>query len=156
MLEKPYRIIGNLWSEVPAVVKVFYGNKYVIVKCKTQSGSLKSIENSLNAYLRGGKLTIENLYYHLFVFVKENPDHQFKVTTIVESSNGFELLKIEQEALDAARLDKNCLNNQVEAYIPEYDYDEKKFGWLNQNAVLNYRKWMRRKKPAKNTKKYST
>ncbi|MEO7046570.1 MAG: hypothetical protein ABI091_14765 [Ferruginibacter sp.] len=146
MKEKPYRIIGDLWIETPSLVKVTYGNKYVIVKCKKQSSSLKNIENGLNAFVRGGVNRPEGLYYHLFNYVKAHPNNHFKVTCILETDNVYHLLKAEQEELDRGFLNPNCLNNQTEAYIPEYDFDEKSFGWINQNYVLNFRKWLKNRK----------
>jgi hypothetical protein len=148
MKEKPYRIVGDLWCETPALVKIKYGNKYVIAKCKKQSSSLKSIENSLNAFIRGGKNNPTGIYYHLFNYVKEHPDNHFKVTPILETENVYELLKAEQQELDRGKNNPNFLNNQTEAYIPEYDYDEKAFGWIKQNFVLNFRKWQKANKHA--------
>lgn len=144
--EKPYKIIGDLWSETPSIVKVAYGNKYVIVKCKKQSSSLKSIENSLNAFIRGGVNNPEGLYYHLYNYVKEHPGNKFKVTCILETDNVYHLLKEEQDQLDNNKKNKNFLNNQVDAYIPEYDFDEKSFGWIGQNYVLNFNKWLKSRK----------
>lgn len=146
MKNKPYRIIGDLWSETPSLVKVTYGNKYVIVKCKKQSSSLKSIENGLNAFIRGGINRPEGLYCHLFNYVKEHPLNKFKVTCLLETDNVYELLKKEQEEIDKGLTDRNFLNNQTEAYIPEYDFDEKSFGWISQNYVLNFRKWLKSRK----------
>lgn len=141
--EKPYRIVGDLWSEKPSLVKVSYDNKYVVVKCKKQSSSLKSIENSLNAFIRGGANRPEGLYYHLFNYVKDHPGGHFKVTEILETENIYHLLKAEHEELGKGKNNPDFLNNQVEAYIPEYDYDEKSFGWISQNYVLNFRKWLK-------------
>lgn len=142
---KPYRIIGDLWSDKPSLVKVTYGNKYVIVKCKKQSSSLKSIENSVNAFIRGGSNRPEGLYYHLLNYVKAHPNNKFKVSCILETDNVYELLKAEQAEIDKGLNNPDFLNNQTETYIPEYDFDEKSFGWISQNYVLNFRKWLKRK-----------
>lgn len=143
---KSYRIIGDLQSDKPSLVKVNYGKVYVIVKCKRQSSSLKSIENSLNAFIRGGVNNPEGLYYHLYSHVKMYPGNDFKVTCILETDNVYALLKAEQEELEKGKLNINFLNNQTEAYIPEYDFDEKSFGWISQNYVLNFRKWQKKRK----------
>lgn len=148
MLYKPYRIIGDLWCEIPSLVKIKYGKKYVIAKCKKQSSSLKTIENSLNAFIRGGKNNPNGIYFHLFNYVKDNPDNKFEVTCILETENIYHLLKAEQQELDKGRNNPDFLNNQTEAYIPEYDFDDKSFGWIKQNYVLNFRKWLKSKKNA--------
>ncbi|MEO7049658.1 MAG: hypothetical protein ABI091_30420 [Ferruginibacter sp.] len=146
MKAKPYRIIGDLQSDKPSLVKVSYEKVYVIVKCKKQSSSLKSIENGLNAFIRGGNNNLQGLYFYLYDHVKRLPGGTFKVKCLMETDNVYELLKAEQEELDKGKLLTNFLNNQTEAYIPEYDFDEKSFGWISQNYVLNFRKWLKNRK----------
>lgn len=142
MLTKPFIIRGNNWAE-QSVVKVSYGSKFVIVKCKSQPGYLKTMENDLNAFMRGGVNREHGLYFHLYNFVKKNPNLVFKVETILESADGYLLLKAEQEQLDLHRNNKHFLNNQVNAYIPRYNEETQMYGWLTKNSVLNFQKWMK-------------
>lgn len=144
MLEKPYVICGDNYAAA-SVVKIRYGNKYVIAKCKSQPATLRNIENGLNAFIRGGKNNPAGIYCHLFDYVKEHPDNKFKVETILETENAYALLKKEQEELDAGRGNPNFLNNQLEATIPEYDESTDTFGWISKNSVLNFRKWLKRR-----------
>ena len=160
MLAKPYIIRGNNYAD-SCIVKVSYGmydNKaqraepkpFVIVKCKRQSGALKNIEDSLNAFIRGGKNNPGGLYFHLFNHVKNNPDQTFVVETILESDNGYQLLKTEQMLLDECATNPLCLNNQLEAYIPAYDEDNECYGWLTRQNVMLFHKYMKaRSKKAK-------
>lgn len=66
------------------------------------------------------------------------------------NKNALELLKAEQRALDAGRNDPACLNNNVLAYIPDYNDETGMYGWIRPGAVLNFKNWLktRAKKPA--------
>jgi hypothetical protein len=143
MKEKPYRIVGSA-AFGKCVCKVMYGTKkFVIVKCKDSMGSLKRIENSLNAFIRGGKNDPSGVYFHLFNYVTNNPGKKFKVEYLFESDSGYELLKKEQEEIDAAKRNPNFLNNQVEAYIPQYNDETEMYGWITKQEVLNFRRWQK-------------
>lgn len=143
MEARPYTINGSL-DRQSTVVKLFYGlKKYVVVKCKNEFTSLKAIEKQLAAYLRGGVENPGSLYLHLFRYVKANPGEKFTSELILESKSGYELLKAEQQQLWKGRKDKNCLNNATEAYISTFNQDTKMYGWLTQNEVLNFRKWLK-------------
>ncbi len=145
MLTKPYIIRGDNWCE-SSVIKIKYGNKYVIAKCKSQPATLKTIENGLNAFIRGGKNNPAGIYFHLFNYVNEHPGNKFKVEPLLESDNGYLLLKREQQELDAGKTNPNFLNNQLEALIPAYNDETDSFGWLSKNNVLNFKKWLKQRK----------
>lgn len=153
MKPKPYILRGDNYSLESAVIKISYGKKYVIAKCKTQARYLKTMENDLNAFVRGGKNSPTGTYFHLYNYVKSHPDNVFKVECLLESSNGYELLKREQLELDLGRNNKNFLNNQVVALIPEYDEAAGSYGWISINSVLNFQKWLRnsRTRPKKSS-----
>lgn len=146
MKEKPYIIRGDNYCDQPSIVKIKYGKKFVIAKLKHQSAGLKIIENALNAFIRGGKNNKEGIYYHLFNYVKEHPDNKFKVISLAESDNGYILLIREQHELDNNKRNPDFLNNQTQAYIPEYNSDTEMFGWLKKNEVLNFKKWLKHRR----------
>lgn len=151
MKEKLYVIRGNNKNQQEScVVKITYGNRYVIAKFKTQSAGLKRIEDNVNSFMRGGTNNPDGLYYHLLNYVKRQPQHRFKVQTLLFSDNPYELLKREQEELDKGRKDKNFLNNQIQAYIPQYNEEKKMYGgWIPQIAVLNFNNWLKNRKTKK-------
>lgn len=131
------------------VTKVKFGNAYVIVKCKQHYDAMKRIQDALHAFLRGGQNNPTGLYYHLFEYVKKHPDNKFQVSVLKESESTYELLKLEQELLDAGRGDKNCLNNATQAYIPQYNDETKLYGWIPPHAVLNFRNWLKSRPKSK-------
>jgi hypothetical protein len=152
MKEKPYRIVGSA-AFTKCVCKVFYGGrKFVVVKCKDSMQSLKRIENSLNAFIRGGVNDKNGLYFHLFNYVQQNPNKKFKVQYLFESENGYELLKKEQEELDKNKHNPSCLNNQIEAYVPNYNEETEMYGWITKQEVLNFRKWQKHRPKPQNIK----
>ncbi len=151
--EKPYVIRGNNKNQMPCVVKITYGNRYVIAKMKLQSAGLKRIEDSVNAFVRGGTNNPDGLYHFLLSYVKRQPQHEFKVKTLLFSESPYELLKKEQEELDAGDGNKNFLNNQKQAYIPQYNEEKEMYGgWIRRIDVLNFNNWLKnRKKKSKAT-----
>lgn len=148
MKKKDYIIRGS-YDVDGCIARVSYNGKYIIVKCKEMFRSLKNIENAVNAFMRGGLNKPEGLYYHLLNYVKENPGHKFSAKAILVTDNAYELLKREQEELDAGRSNPDFLNNQVEAYIPQYNEDSGHYGWIDRGAVLNFRKWQKARKRAR-------
>jgi hypothetical protein len=156
MKPKPYKINGN-WDVESSVFLVFYGKlKYVIIKGKKQIISLQALEKTIAAYIRGNDPNPDSMYYHLLLYVKKNPGKAFSVRTILESESGYELLKKEQELLDEARSDKHCLNNNTDAYVPQYRPETDTYGWLTKGDVLNFNNWSaKRPKPRKNRLKQS-
>lgn len=149
MREKPYRIVGSVLKET-CVLKLKYNSRYVIVKCKNSIIGLKTIENALNAFIRGGKNNPSGLYYYLYNYVRDHPGGKFKVEYLLDSPNAYELLKKEQEELEAGRNDPNMLNNQTQAYIPQFDPETNSYGWIPMNAYLNFHKWLRSRRTKKN------
>lgn len=150
MKDKPFRIVGSLKHEM-AIAKVKYGDKYVIVKCKNSIKSLKAMENSLNAFLRGGKNNPDGFYFHFFNHIKAHPGGRIEVEYLSkeEETDAYKLLILEQESLDAGLSDTSMLNNQIHAYIPPYEETTGLYGWLPPGAVLNYQNWIKRRKQQK-------
>lgn len=147
MKKKPYVIASGHDKHGSCVAKITYDDKkYVIVKCKQAYGSLKRIENGLNAFIRGGTNNPNGLYFHLYNYVKKHPHKDFKVQILLESDNSYELLKLEQTELDEGRKNRAFLNNQVSAYIPPYDEVNRAYGWIPPHAVLNFNNWLKRRK----------
>lgn len=159
MKPKPYKINGDFDAE-GCVIKITYGRKYVIMKCKNQVASLHTLENLIAAYIRGNDPNPDGMYYHLLLYVKKNPGNIFKVTPIISNASdakrkklwedfqmklptysGYDLLKAEQIALDSGRKDKNFLNNNTDAYVPMYNPDTQMYGWITRADVLNFTNW---------------
>lgn len=147
---KPYTIASGAMLAGSCVIKVTYdGKKYIIVKCKEAYGSLKRIENGLNAFIRGGVNNPDGLYFHFNNYIKKHPHKNFKVEILRESENAYELLKLEQIELDRGKSNKAFLNNQIFAYIPPYNPITLAYGWIPPHAVLNFNNWLERTKASR-------
>lgn len=156
MKPKPYVFASGRMDVGSAVMKIVYDNKkYVIAKCKTAYNSLKSIENGLNAFIRGGVNNPDGIYFHFFNYIKKHPHKDFRVEVIKESDNPYELLVIEQQELYRGMFDRSFMNNQTEAYIPAYNEDNQAYGWIPAHAVLNFNNWLKKNKPPQIKKKTS-
>lgn len=148
MKQKPYVFASGAMQAGSCIVKIVYdGKKYIIVKCKMGYNSLKNIENSLNAFIRGGKNNPSGLYFHFFNYIKKHPHKNFTVKVLLESNNAYELLKLEQQELYKGINDRSFMNNQLDAYIPQYDEDNRAYGWIPGHAVLNFNNWLSRNPP---------
>jgi hypothetical protein len=151
MKPKPYKINGN-WDAEESVVKINYGRAYVIAKFKKQIQGLQTLENTIAAFIRGNEPNQSSIYYHLLMYVKRNPGNTFKVEPIMENipargdreavvHTAYELLTAEQTALDMAKKDSHCLNNNTRAYIPMYNEESGMYGWISKADALNFKKW---------------
>ncbi len=148
MKDKPYIIASGAMQAGSCVIKVTYDNKkYIIIKCKEGYASLKRIENALNAYIRGGVNNPDGLYFHFYNYIKKNPHKEFQVEVLLESASAYELLKREQTELNNGISDRRFMNNQVTAYIPAYNEDNRAYGWIPSHAVLNFNNWYKKNKP---------
>lgn len=132
------------------VYKLSFNDRYVIVKAKECDKSIEAIQKALNQFMRHSELQRkpQNLYYHFFSYVESKKEGTFIIETIKESDNPYELLKAEQENLWLAAKDVKCLNNNIEAYIPEYNEETGMYGWIPKSSVLNFRKWLKTHKGA--------
>lgn len=147
MKEKPYTIASGAMQTGQCVLKITYdGKKYIIAKGKEGYATAKRIENSLNAFIRGGHNDPTGVYFHFFNYIKKNPHKDFKVEVLLESDSAYELLKLEQIELDKGKKDRKFMNNQVNAYIPEWKEDKQMYGnWIPGHAVMNYRNWFKKR-----------
>lgn len=130
------------------VFKLTYNDKYLFVKGKSFIGAMLCISRGLKVF--ANKTTkdnkIDNIYYHLFVYVIDNPDYEFGIDMILVSDNPYKLLVKEQKCLTEGRKDPNCLNNTIDAYVPAYREETGMYGWINKGYYLNFLKWKKRNK----------
>jgi hypothetical protein len=155
MLEKLYIIRGNNYLDTPCIAKISYGKKYVIAKCKSLPATLKNIEDSLNTYLRGGKINPNGLYYFLNLYVEKHPDEEFKVEILEASDSPYKMLIREHLELEAGKT--ALLNNQKEVYIPGMHDNGMYAGWIRPIDVTNFKAWLlKHKKERANEKRRKT
>ena len=128
------------------VYKLSYNGKYIYIKGKTLAGSLIILTDTLNSFSEGNHARFEgHLYSHLFNHILDRPGGRFRVDVMATAETDgdfYSLLKQEQMALDAARYDDNCLNNQTEAYIPNYSEKTGMYGWIPKPAVMSFNRWL--------------
>jgi hypothetical protein len=142
--ERKYSI-PRLYGIGNCLYKLSFNDRYVIVKAKDHQKSIEGIQKSLNQFMRNSELQRKpgNLYYHFFTYIEKQKEGLFQVEILLESTNAYELLKAEQTALKGAGKDKKCLNNNTEAYVPDYNEITGMYGWIQKTAVLNFRKWLK-------------
>lgn len=141
------------------VYKLSYAGKYVIVKGATLVGSLKIINNAYKQYDPKNERFSAHLYGHLFSHLFKTEDMgRFRIKTLAKLNSKisqYKLLKREQMELDKARYDTDCLNNNIEAYIPIYNKNTHSFGWIDTSAVGNFKKYLQSKEREAYLKRYA-
>lgn len=144
------------------VYRLWYSDKYVIVKGKNLAGSVFLIQKGMAYFLAGGGRASEQsaagvsgeghkegqgkntFYFQFYTHIKTNPSLEWKVELVFESDNGYQLLKREQIELAGAIKDKRCLNSNVEAYIPKFRAKTLLYGdWIKPAHVLNFKKFLK-------------
>lgn len=151
-------IFDEIDNEVGACVyKLWYGDRFIIVKGKTLAGSIFLIEKGFAYFISGGggsgkTATGEGhkewdgkntFYYQFYKWVKENPQYKPVIEIILESENGYDLLVCEQKLIDENIRNKKCLNSNVEAYVPKYREKTQSYGWISKAHYLNFKKHMK-------------
>jgi hypothetical protein len=130
------------------IFKLMYGTKFVIIKAKNVKATCSNLQKGINQFLRGSdpQHKKDNLYIHLYNYIQEHPDKELSVKVIVQNDNIYQLLSSEYLELEKNRNNKNCLNNNIEPYIPQFNEDTGMYGWIPKMSYLHYRKWLKRHK----------
>lgn len=128
------------------VYQLSYAGKFVIVKGKTLAGSLIIISEGLHHYRAdtANKRFENHIYKHFFQHILDN-EGRFRMKTLAKKSkktDQYDLLKKEQMELDRNRFNPLCLNNAVEAYIPNYNENTGMYGWIEKQAVMSFKRWL--------------
>lgn len=125
------------------VFKLIYGDRYVIVKCKTLVRAVENINVGLKYFFKGtpkGR-NPNDLYYKFYNFVADNPFLSFSIDPILISENPYELLKAEHISLQEGSANANCLNQVFDVYIPQFTQVNGKKSWINRGYYLNFMEW---------------
>jgi hypothetical protein len=145
--------IPNIDQETESCLyRLCYGDKYIIAKGKTLAGSIFLLEKGYAYFIAGGKDGKghnegdgkNSYYYQFYMHIWSNPGLEWRLEVLLETNNGYDLLKREQQELTAAFKDKNLLNNNLHSYIPKYRSSTKMYGWINKGHVLAFKKFLKR------------
>lgn len=125
----PIEVPTHKYLSVPSIFKVWFGKKYLIWKGKSllQASQFLAENIERNIRLQRDNDPTDQLYHvikHIkktrcisaTVEVLENEFHRADSQSI----NSLKLLKAEQMQLDAAIKDPDCLNNNTQAYVPQW------------------------------------
>lgn len=150
-------VIPDEYFEVESCVyKLYYGEYYAIIKGKTLSGSIYLFERGYAAYIaagggRGNKHAGKgqeewegknSFYYKFYETIYYNPGLPFTVEVLLESNDGYQLLKTEEQELAKSIKDKKCLNSNITAYIPKFRAKTNSYGWLTNRQVADFRRFL--------------
>jgi hypothetical protein len=140
------------------VYYLIYDGKFIIVKGRTLCGSLIIIANTWEQFKRGKERFKDHLYTHLYNHYWGKSGLPFKIKIVAKvgpKCSQYELLKREQMELDKHRFNRKCLNNATEVYVPEYKEETGRYGWLEKQAVMSFRRWQNSKQREAYIKRYT-
>jgi len=118
------------FESIPTLFKVYFGKKYLIWKGKSLLQSCQFLAEGIERFIRLQKTDDTDYLYHVCNHIKKTRCIQATVEVIdnsfmrtrngSESINGYAMLVEEQKLLDRAKNDLLCLNNNLEAYVPNW------------------------------------
>lgn len=125
------------------VYKLFWGEKYVVIKCKTFLRSKTIMEQSLGYFLKRNHP--DKHYTPFFEYIKSHPFYKFSTEVLYQHNNPYRLLIFEQLELENSQPDVNCLNISFDAYIP-VNIQGKRKTWITRGHYLNFMHWLKKHK----------
>jgi len=133
-------------ADKPCVFFLYYDRKYVIVKGKTLQLAVELFKKGYAYHIgyehKEGKHA-PSIYQQMYEYIKKNPGHRFSIVTPVFDIP-YRLLKHEQQTLWAHAREKNCLNANIDAYVPQWNSKTKLYGgWIPKTSVMNFRKFVK-------------
>lgn len=127
---------------LPTVFKLYCGDKYIIHKGKTLGGAIFHIQRACGYFIayNHNKLTeYDQKYYQAFYeYVFKHRDKKFHVEVVLSSEDAYQILVTEQLSLNAAIKDKNCLNNNLNGYVPVLNAKTGIHGWITVDQVNRF------------------
>ena len=149
-------------QEIEGVVyRLSFGGAFIIVKARYLSGSLKMIDDDLNMFMANPETLRRSIYEPFCRWVAEykgvKARSRFTIRIFAKldkSVTHLDLLKTEERELMKNRNNFACLNENKYAHIPVWKEKERKFGWLDREAVLAFSKWTQSKAYKKMEERY--
>lgn len=135
------------------VYRLSYGDKFIIVKGKTLTGSLFLIQKGYG-WFRESIVKPDTLYVHLYRYIRDNPSKKFRVKVLSKAKNPYFLLKREQAELDKHQYNSNMLNNTTDAYIPKFNPITDMYGWIPGMKYKSFQRYLKSRKRKALLKEY--
>lgn len=155
------------YKDVSQVVyRLTYAGKFIVIKGNTLAGSLMTVAAAFKGYSTDSVYNVkypkdysDHLYKHFYDHYLENEGvSRFRIKTLAKKGRKitqYNLLKREQMELDKHRYTSQCLNNAVEAYIPQYRESTGSYGWIDKSDVMNFKRWLVSKERKAYVRRYS-
>jgi hypothetical protein len=125
-----------------AIVKLSYGDKFIITKTRNILFLQSEISKSMGMY-RKKKLDKSKFYYLFAKYLCSVEAKRVMCEKLFESENGYEVLKKELEILIELYPNSNCTNQNNIPYLPKTVRAAKGSNWLKQNEYLNFMKLLK-------------
>lgn len=129
------------------VYKLWYQDRYIVLKCKTFRRSAENINIDINRFFKayGNPKDRDNDNDKFYQFVFNHCDgSEFTVEPVLISDNPYQLLKCEYQEMLKGKADPKCLNKRFYPYIPAHTQGRPGKSWINRGHYLNFRMWEKR------------
>lgn len=125
-----YKFREDLPSQ-PSVYKLWFGKKFLILKCKALHQSVQQVSIELDRRLRLGTKP-NDIYAKTTEHIKRARITIMEVEVLCQPESPLELLKCEWRASHKALLDPNCLNVPMPQMFP---------AWIPEAIIEEFKKW---------------
>ncbi len=141
----PIEVPTHDYNSVASIFKVKFGTRYLLWKGKSLLQACQYIAENIERYIRNKKNDPADQLYHVINHIKrtrcigatvevlQNDFTNSDTTTI----DAYKLLMAEQEWLDLAIGDPLCLNNNDQAYVPNWMPERDKQRFLEHYSKTN-------------------
>lgn len=127
------------YFSTPCVYRVWFGKRYIIWKGKSLLQSVQQMAEVLERALRLGWSDNTNYFYHVWTYIKKARITKGNVERLHDdfTDDPMAMLQMEQQYLDKAYNDPDCLNNNAIAYVP---------GWMGPAVEKEFNTWLKTRK----------
>jgi hypothetical protein len=144
----PISVPLNEYYTCPAVYKIVFGKKYFIWKGKSLLQSCEAIGKQLHKPVSLKELPLsDNHLFHVVSHIIKTRCMSGSVQVLDYNKTPLQLIKREQQELDKAINDPNCLNNNEQAYVPVTNH------FINEGDKQRFLKWYEETRPKPKKKK---
>lgn len=135
----PIEVPTDQYFSTPCVYRIWFGKRYLIWKGKSLLQSVQAIAEVLERALRLGWDDDTHYFYHVWTYIKKGRITRGTLERLHDdfTDDPMAMLKLEQEYLDAAYDDPDCLNNNTIAYVS---------GWMGSTVEVEFNKWLKTRK----------
>jgi hypothetical protein len=120
------------YEDAPSIYKAFFGDQYLVWKCKSIKASPIHISRDIAARLNNSTRNLGQFTKAIDAILRGQIDH-FEVELVEQHQEAINLLKAEYRILQQCKQDPNCLNVEFLPLTPQ---------WIPAVDIAEYTLWL--------------